>query len=523
MALGTGLNVVALDIPSDTIAVPFAASKAVQVGDLMYWASTVAKTANQQADGGTEAANQASFQQAFLGVAADQRLSSETDTPDRVIITDGIFDVSCVSSTFEVGDYVAAVEQASGDALENRKVVKTADASIAIGYAVKRYASATTTVRVRLISHYLPNTVNRSGLDTSLADDTPIVFGDGSDAKMMWSTADASNNAFVLALGDSNQALHVTDVGAISTDWNISATTHPNVYIHSNTTPATDYLRLGDHDGTSAYIDVVGGTTLNFQIAASTKMALIGTQLFIGDTANANVTTGLTINQGSADDGILALKSSDVTHGMTTVAETDSYGHIGKGVATEGGLMIVGLSEGEEGLQLFGYGGAADTTDAPTTTSAAAINITGGYADTTGVQVVGATGNLLNVRSSTNATTFVNEFVVKGDGELYSNQSATVGTFDAYDDALVCADLSYALSREYHKIVGHSREMLERMGILTSNEDGSPAMYSLTKMCMLTLCAVGQLGAQIKQLAERVGLSLPAPEIGGDLLPPAQP
>ena len=44
--------------------------------------------------------------------------------------------------------------------------------------------------------------------------------------------------------------------------------------------------------------------------------------VFIGDTANAQMTTGLTINQGTADNEILALKSSDINHGMTGVTET---------------------------------------------------------------------------------------------------------------------------------------------------------------------------------------------------------
>jgi hypothetical protein len=69
------------------------------------------------------------------------------------------------------------------------------------------------------------------------------------------------SNALGFALGAS-QALHVTDVAAIGTDWNVSADTNPTLYIHSDTTPATDYLKIGAHSGTAASIEVVGGTTL---------------------------------------------------------------------------------------------------------------------------------------------------------------------------------------------------------------------------------------------------------------------
>src|SRR6185503_13992009 len=66
-------------------------------------------------------------------------------------------DIDCSSATFEVGDKIAAVEQGSGTALENAKVAKTTDETLAIGYVVKRYASATTRVRARLISRVAPH------------------------------------------------------------------------------------------------------------------------------------------------------------------------------------------------------------------------------------------------------------------------------------------------------------------------------------------------------------------------------
>lgn len=110
-------------------------------------------------------------------------------------------------------------------------------------------------------------------------DDVPLAFGAGTDVQLLWSTGDADNHTAVLALGNSSQSLHITDVGAKATDWNVAADTHPNVYIHSNTTPATDYLRLGDHDGTTADIDVVGGTTLSLQIAGSQAVGLTATAM----------------------------------------------------------------------------------------------------------------------------------------------------------------------------------------------------------------------------------------------------
>jgi hypothetical protein len=63
--------------------------------------------------------------------------------------------------------------------------------------------------------------------------------------------------------------------------------------------------------------------------------------LFIGDTSNANMTTGLTINQGAADNEIICLKSSDVSHdGYAT--EVDTFGTLAKQDGDQGGLVVRG-------------------------------------------------------------------------------------------------------------------------------------------------------------------------------------
>jgi hypothetical protein len=86
----------------------------------------------------------------------------------------------------------------------------------------------------------------------------------------------------VLALSDDNQAFHITDKNAVGTDWNLANASDPTVYIHSNTSPITDYLRIGDHDGTTAYIDVVGGTTLALEIGGTTEAQLSANNFFPG-------------------------------------------------------------------------------------------------------------------------------------------------------------------------------------------------------------------------------------------------
>jgi hypothetical protein len=79
------------------------------------------------------------------------------------------------------------------------------------------------------------------------------------------------------------RAVHIAQASSVDTDWNVAANSDPTLYIHSVTTPATDYLRLGAHDGTTAYIDNVGGTTTAFQIAGTTELDLTATVLNLYD------------------------------------------------------------------------------------------------------------------------------------------------------------------------------------------------------------------------------------------------
>lgn len=134
----------------------------------------------------------------------------------------------------------------------------------------------------------LPRAIfGNAALATNLAapDATDAKFGTGEDAVVRWSTGDASNHALVIGLGDSNQALHITDKAAVATDWNVSADTHPTVYVHSNTTPATDYITIGAHDGTTAHINIAGGTTISLDIAGTAALTVAAAAITAGASA----------------------------------------------------------------------------------------------------------------------------------------------------------------------------------------------------------------------------------------------
>jgi len=102
--------------------------------------------------------------------------------------------------------------------------------------------------------------------------------------------------------------------------------------------------------------------------------------VFINETANGNMTTGLTINQGAADNQILALKSSDPSggHGLTDglvskVVEIDDYVTFQKQNGSKGGVQInvVGGDDLPDPFFLETYGGPPDTSDTSSSGAAA--------------------------------------------------------------------------------------------------------------------------------------------------------
>ena len=182
-------------------------------------------------------------------------------------------------------------------------------------------------------------------------DDGNFYLGNGVDVGHRWSTGDASNHAYVIGIGDTSQQMHITDMGAIATDWARSAGTHPELAIHSNTTPITDYMAIGNHDGTTGNIDVVGGTTLALKIAGNTEASITAAGLvlpacsdlsFTGSTGTNDIvlTNGLadalSITDGSADvvvvdtstaGNVITMTSAvTVSNGLTSTAAANTLG-----------------------------------------------------------------------------------------------------------------------------------------------------------------------------------------------------
>jgi len=187
------------------------------------------------------------------------------------------------------------------------------------------------------------------------------------------------------------------------------------------------------------------------------------------------MTTGLTLNQSAADNEILALKSSDVGHSVTDVAETDTYFHITKNSNTGGGALLEGFGESdltEAGLKLRGY--SQGTSGARSSSGTGPVMIDAVKADDADGSTIDNETNLC-VFSQSGTT----RFIIDKEGDTHADGSHNDTVFDDYDDvALLSAsrhvthiDKKFAKS-VYGDFIQEHAQVLADNGVITLNDDG---------------------------------------------------
>jgi len=299
-------------------------------------------------------------------------------------------------------------------------------------------------------------------------------------------------------------------------------------------TAATDKtLRLGQSSGTanaSATIKIASGGTgnamLRFDYESNEDRARIGVttsgqalQFFTaGDNermrilAGGQISTGgednpdpgsggLCLQQGAIDSSIMTFKSSDVAHGITNTAETDTYGFFQKVNGASGGLKMFGFSEGESALQIDADYTTDNTTKGTGATCPLQFNIR--KKDGTGTGSPGADANMFSVTN--NGQT---KFIVDEDGDIHNDGSVTA--YDNYEDAqLVRAfDLSHGkgvIDSKFDKFISYNHEALADMKLVGREEDGTPNHFvNVTGMQRLHNGAIWQQYEKTEKLANAV-------------------
>ncbi len=182
--------------------------------------------------------------------------------------------------------------------------------------------------------------------------------------------------------------------------------------------------------------------------------SFFGPQWVLNDTSgDYNCTYGIVLQQGASDDQICSFKSSDIAHGMTVMAETDTWYHSKKYSSTQGGGRWTGLTEGTVANCLYAY----YTTDITTKSSAglAPILLRGALKSSTTVGSPGANANLVAIQANTTTV-----WIADADGDTWQSGNLT-GTYFVSNVAVgtapfqptsttVCTNLNADLLDGYH-------------------------------------------------------------------------
>lgn len=264
----------------------------------------------------------------------------------------------------------------------------------------------------------------------------------------------------------------------------------------------TAVLRLG-YDATN-YADFIPDSSGNISVPEVRKWLL-------GDTANAKMTAGLTLNQGTADDEILALKSSDVAHGVTDKAETDTYATFSKAGFTDGGAILHGFTGAKIATRLNGTVTTADT--ARTASAFGAVEVSSRLKSGTGETSLSTNANLFVVRNLGDS-----RWLVDAEGDTHADALHNDNAWDEHDDVALLSTFRATQMRDRstaRRIFGqwatdeHNKQILHDTGVITvtPREDGTEEVwYSQKGVLALLMDAVRQVGERVDRVAVHAGM-----------------
>lgn len=274
----------------------------------------------------------------------------------------------------------------------------------------------------------------------------------------------------------------------------------------ANVTKSSDYY-LGSGDSSGIYIANQAGNAIslgnNHSEDADTEIhdvykkavgcVLTSKGLFIGDSVNTKMTRGITINQGTADDEILALKSSNVSHGCIDYAETDTYAAFLKDTGAVGGLLERGLTKGIVAINHQGLYTTSNTSK--NTTGLAPFLMDGFKISGTGIGNAGAEDNIFVVRTFRGGSA-VTLFIVDEDGDILYD--GTSNPYQDHDDIELLAELEVQLdkSKKLKSNNKYKKKDLKDLGILKP-------FLSTKGLNMLLMGSVRQLNDKIEALEAR--------------------
>jgi hypothetical protein len=171
---------------------------------------------------------------------------------------------------------------------------------------------------------------------------------------------------------------------------------------------------------------ITRGDTLIFNCNGVEGLVLEQYRMLLNTTVNTKMGAGLTLDQGGFDDEILAFKSSDVAHGMTALAETDTYGVFQKGTAAGGAVQVFTYGADKYGFLVMARYTTSDTTKS--TSGRAPIELASQKKSGTTTTVPGANDNVVAIRASSTTRWLCDE-----DGDTWQAGKLGVGVEASYE------------------------------------------------------------------------------------------
>ncbi len=316
------------------------------------------------------------------------------------------------------------------------------------------------------------------------------------------------------------EALHVRTAGASDQNLHLSAAATGTIATRNN--------------ANSAYTGMlIDGLTLGLNTLSTGDVNIGGVLVSIGDTANTNMTIGLTINQGASADQIIAYKGA-LSTGLTTAVigvdvETDDFYIAEQTTAGNGGLYEKILAESTEAFpgMCEVYGGAPATTD--TSGSLSSMNwFVAQHDGANGLTDMAANSNAFSWGEISSAPARLTRMLLKADdGELHLGNTTLVA-LDDHDDISLIRAMQFEQSggqgmsptpwnTEDYGVPPFPHQALMDVGVLGEKDDEGFCLMRVQPTFALCLGGIWQnhvkvetlkrdLQAQINELQDRLRL-----------------
>lgn len=243
----------------------------------------------------------------------------------------------------------------------------------------------------------------------------------------------------------------------------------------------------------------IGATNwLIYGSGGNSRLGGTSSSVYIGDTSNANMTAGLTINQGAGTNEIISFKSSGTAHGITTQTETDTFGFIQQ----SGGIWVRGFSAGQWGVVIEGNITTENTTKSAA--AKAAVMISGQTKSGTSTTTMGANSNLVAFYTGVDTV----RFIFDADGDSHEDGTGWTA-YDDYDDVALLQALDHSLDKRLNAQAGawlqENKAALQAARIVTFNDDTDGVPFiNKSRLGMLLVGAVRQMAARVDELEGRL-------------------